>query len=40
MAVGGGNSVAIDGRGKDAPTQEDVEVMSTDSSSSSSSDSQ
>ncbi|XP_026485287.1 mediator of RNA polymerase II transcription subunit 4 [Vanessa tameamea] len=40
MSVGGGNSVAIDGRSKDAPTQEDVEVMSTDSSSSSSSDSQ
>ncbi|CAD0200401.1 unnamed protein product [Chrysodeixis includens] len=40
MSVGGGNSVAIDGRGKDAPNQEDVEVMSTDSSSSSSSDSQ
>nr|BBB06936.1 hypothetical protein [Pieris brassicae] len=40
MSVGGGNSVAIDGRGKDAPAQEDVEVMSTDSSSSSSSDSQ
>ncbi|CAG9787207.1 unnamed protein product [Diatraea saccharalis] len=40
MSVGGGNSVAIDGRSKDAHTQEDVEVMSTDSSSSSSSDSQ
>lgn len=40
MSVGGGNSVAIDGRAKDAPNQEDVEVMSTDSSSSSSSDSQ
>ncbi|KAJ2947506.1 hypothetical protein O0L34_g17295 [Tuta absoluta] len=40
MSVGGGNSVAIDSRGKDAPNQEDVEVMSTDSSSSSSSDSQ
>ncbi|XP_053605462.1 mediator of RNA polymerase II transcription subunit 4 [Plodia interpunctella] len=39
MSVGGGNSVAIDGRGKDH-AQEDVEVMSTDSSSSSSSDSQ
>lgn len=40
MSVGGGNSVSIDSRGKDAPNQEDVEVMSTDSSSSSSSDSQ
>lgn len=40
MSVGGGNSVAIDGRSKDAPAQEDVEVMSTDTSSSSSSDSQ
>ncbi|XP_048007121.1 mediator of RNA polymerase II transcription subunit 4 isoform X2 [Leguminivora glycinivorella] len=40
MSVGGGNSVAIEARGKDAPAQEDVEVMSTDSSSSSSSDSQ
>lgn len=40
MSVGGGGSVALDGRGKDASAQEDVEVMSTDSSSSSSSDSQ